>query len=50
MNQKKGLHVGLVGLGFGAEFIPIYLDHPEVSELTICDSDPKVLKLQGDRL
>ena len=49
MNQKKGLHVGLVGLGFGAEFIPIYLDHPEVSELTICDSDPKVLKLQGDR-
>lgn len=35
-----GLHVGLVGLGFGAEFAPIYLDHPNVGRVTISDANP----------
>jgi predicted dehydrogenase len=43
------LHVALVGLGFGGEFIPIYLNHPDVSAVTICDLDPETLARFGDR-
>jgi len=38
-----------VGLGFGAEFVPIYLDHPEVEAVSICDSSPARLRAVGDR-
>jgi len=34
------LRVAVVGLGFGAEFVPIYLDHPDVQSVAICDADP----------
>jgi predicted dehydrogenase len=34
------LRIAVVGLGFGAEFVPIYLDHPDVSSVAICDSEP----------
>lgn len=44
-----GLHVALVGLGFGAEFVPIYLAHPDVARVTIVDADPLVLGAIGDR-
>lgn len=40
--------VALVGLGFGAEFVPIYRDHPDVAALAICDADPDVLAAVGD--
>lgn len=43
------LRVALVGLRFGAEFIPIYLNHPDVSALTICDTNPAVLAEFGDK-
>lgn len=43
------MRLALVGLGFGAEFVPIYLHHPEVESLTICDGDPAVLAAVGDR-
>jgi predicted dehydrogenase len=39
MDQGK-LRVAVVGLGFGAEFVPIYLDHPDVQFVAACDSDP----------
>jgi len=39
MDQGK-LRVAVVGLGFGAEFVPIYLDHPDVRSVAACDSDP----------
>ena len=39
MNQGK-LRVAVVGLGFGAEFVPIYLDHPDVQAVSICDANP----------
>lgn len=35
----KKLNVALVGLGFGGVFAPIYKAHPEVGELTLCDSN-----------
>lgn len=41
--------VALVGLGFGAEFVPIYRDHPDVDAVAICDADPGVLQEVGDR-
>jgi predicted dehydrogenase len=43
------IRVALVGLGFGAEFTPIYLHHPEVSALTICDANEEKLNAHGDR-
>ncbi len=49
MKLPGKLRVALVGLGFGAEFVPIYLHHPQVESLTVCDTDSKVLGTIGDR-
>jgi predicted dehydrogenase len=49
MAQDKNLNVAVVGLGFGAEFAPIYKDHPNVASVAICDSDPARLQYAGDR-
>jgi predicted dehydrogenase len=43
------VRIGLLGLGFGAEFIPIYQAHPDAEVAGICQRDPAVLKLCGDR-
>jgi len=43
------MRVALAGLRFGAQFVPIYLHHPLVKELTIVDSDAVALKTVGDR-
>jgi predicted dehydrogenase len=43
----RRMHVALVGLGFGAEFIPIYLRHPNVATLTICDTNERALQVWG---
>ncbi len=45
----KRLKVAVVGLGFGAEFVPIYRDHPNVASVTLCDPRPETLKHVGDR-
>ncbi|MBD2848094.1 Gfo/Idh/MocA family oxidoreductase [Paenibacillus sp. IB182496] len=34
--KKKPINVAIVGLGFGAEFIPIYQDHPETTMYALC--------------
>ncbi|GGG22645.1 Gfo/Idh/MocA family protein [Paenibacillus abyssi] len=47
--QNKKIRIALVGLRFGAEFVPIYLHHPNVEYLAICDSDPKTLNEIGDK-
>ena len=38
MPQK--VRVAIVGLGFGAEFIPIYKDHPD-AEMVVVHQDPQ---------
>jgi predicted dehydrogenase len=43
------LHVAVVGLGFGAEFVPIYLDHPDVASVTICDQNEQRVQAVGER-
>lgn len=48
MAKGKEIHVGLVGLGFGAEFVPIYLHHPLVHRVTICDPDTTKLASVGN--
>lgn len=36
------MHIAVVGLGFGESFVPIYLAHPQVSRVTICDSNAEL--------
>ena len=38
--QGAGLTVAVVGLGFGAAFVPLYLSHPQVARVVAVDSDP----------
>lgn len=49
MSAAGGLRVAVVGLGFGAEFVPIYLSHPDVAEVAICDAQPERLARHGER-
>jgi predicted dehydrogenase len=44
----KKLNIAVVGLGFGAEFIPIWQRHPNTNCYAICQRDPKKLKSIGD--
>src|SRR4029434_4010873 len=48
MPDKK-VRVAIVGLGFGAEFIPIYQRHPNAEMYAICRCDEKELDECGDR-
>jgi len=47
MGDKK-IRVAIVGLGFGAEFIPIYQGHPNADLVAICQRNPEKLKQIGD--
>jgi predicted dehydrogenase len=44
MVKQGKIRIAVVGLGFGAEFVPIYLDHPDVQLVAICDSNPERLE------
>jgi predicted dehydrogenase len=43
------MRIAVVGLHFGAEFVPIYQNHPDVEHVGICDLDASVLDWVGDR-
>src|SRR4026209_1734770 len=43
------LRVGIVGLGFGAEFIPIYQKHPNAEMYGICRRDRREPDACGDK-
>jgi len=45
---NKPLNVAIVGLGFGAEFIPIYQKHPEAHMYAICQRDTQKLDEIGE--
>jgi len=49
MNTDKKLSVAVVGMGFGAEFVPIYLEHPNVEQVAICDLSEERLQRVGER-
>ncbi len=47
--MSKKFRVAMVGLGFGAEFIPIYQRHPMGQVEAICRRNEKELNAVGDR-
>ena len=49
MSADKKIRVAIVGLGFGAEFIPIFQNHPERRDVRDLPSDQKELDATGDR-
>jgi predicted dehydrogenase len=42
--MPRKINVAIVGLGFGAEFIPIYQAHPGANLVAVCQRDPKKLR------
>lgn len=46
--MAKRFNVAVVGLGFGAEFIPIYRKHPLAKMYGVCRRDPAELKKVAD--
>ena len=47
--MKNGkLTVAVVGMGFGACFLPIYLKHPNVEHVIMVDADENRLKTLAD--
>lgn len=48
MSTKK-VNVAIIGLGFGAEFIPIYKAHPQANMYAICQRNTEKLKQLGDQ-
>lgn len=47
MGYKK-VNVAIIGLGFGAEFIPIYQKHPDANLVAICQRTESKLNELGD--
>jgi len=43
------MRIGVVGLHFGAEFVPIYQQHPDVEQVAICDLNQEVVQRVGDK-
>ncbi len=48
ISMSKKINVAIVGLGFGAEFIPIYQRHPHTAMYAICQRTESKLKQIGD--
>lgn len=49
MAADRKIRVAIIGLGFGAEFIPIYQRHPHAEMYAICRRDRTQLDEVGDR-
>jgi predicted dehydrogenase len=49
MASNKKVRVAIVGLGFGAEFIPIYQRHPDAEMYAICRRNRQEMDAVGDR-
>src|SRR3954453_9629951 len=49
MSSDKKIRVAIVGLGFGAEFIPIFQNHPNAEMYAVCRRERKELDAVGDR-
>jgi len=47
MDQKRA-RVAIVGLGFGAEFIPIYQKHPQTAMYAVCQRNAQRLEKIGE--
>ncbi|YCK79716.1 Gfo/Idh/MocA family oxidoreductase (plasmid) [Arthrobacter sp. D3-18] len=43
------VNIAVVGLNFGASFVPSYKHHPQVGEVTICDFNQHLVSQVGER-
>jgi predicted dehydrogenase len=50
MSQARPVRAAIVGLGFGAEFIPIYQKHPDAEVTAVCRRDEKEMNRIADAL
>ena len=41
--------VAVIGMGFGSEFVPLYMHHPDVARVVICDTNAEALDQAGSR-
>ena len=48
MKHEKKINIAIIGLGFGAEFIPIFQKHPNANLKVICDASKEKLDEVGD--
>jgi len=48
MSESSPVRVAVVGLGFGAEFLPIYQAHPQAELVAICQRNPQRLQEIGE--
>jgi len=48
MSAGKKIRVAVVGLGFGAEFVPLYQKHPDAECYAICQRDKEKLDKVGE--
>ncbi len=46
--MAKQINIAIIGLGFGAEFIPIYQRHPNANLVAVCQRNPEKLKEIGE--
>src|SRR5690554_145512 len=46
--SKKPINIAIIGLGFGAEFIPIYQKHPDANMYAICQRNADKLEEIGN--
>lgn len=49
MSEKETTNIAIAGLGFGAEFIPIYQRHPQANMYAICQRTESSLNEVGDK-
>ncbi len=49
MSTDRKVRVAIVGLGFGAEFIPIYQAHPNAEMVAVCRRDKAELTATADK-
>ncbi|GLV53395.1 oxidoreductase [Dictyobacter sp. S3.2.2.5] len=49
MARTNGVRVAIVGLGFGEEFVPLYLRHPDIDYVAICDANEARVAEVGDK-
>jgi len=47
--RASGLTVAVVGLGFGQDFVPLYLSHPDVARVVLVEPDAERLREVGER-
>jgi predicted dehydrogenase len=47
--MPTSIRIAVVGLHFGASFVPIYQQHPDVAHVVLCDRDAALLNAIGDK-